>query len=111
MSVGASWRWRWVACTSTLAGAGAGSRWVSPVEIAAPRELLYEILSAPYLGRARSDTIDVLAASGTLVLAAHLTKVHFYEARTVKAIELEPPSRMGFRHLTGPVPEATRRSA
>lgn len=76
-------------------------------EIAAPRELVYEILSAPYLGRARNDTIDVLAADESLVLAAHLTKVHFYEARTVEAIELEPPSRMGFRHLTGPVPEAT----
>jgi hypothetical protein len=76
-------------------------------EIAAPRELVYEILSAPYLGRARSDTIDVLAAGESLVVAAHLTKVHFYEARTVEAIELEPPSRMGFRHLTGPVPEAT----
>jgi len=76
------------------------------VEIAAPRELVYEILSAPYLGRARSDSIEVLAGSESLVVAAHLTKVHFYEARTVESIELEPPSAMRFRHLTGPVPEA-----
>ncbi len=75
-------------------------------EIEAPRELVYEILSAPYLGRARSESIEVLAGGGSLVVAAHLTKVHFYEARTVEAIELEPPSKMGFRHLTGPVPEA-----
>ena len=77
-------------------------------EIAAPRELVYEILSAPYLGRARKDTIDVLAAGGSLVVAAHLTRVHFYQARTVEVIELELPSRIGFRRLTGPVPEAER---
>jgi hypothetical protein len=76
------------------------------VAIEAPRELVFEILSAPYLGRARSESIDVLAGSDALVVAVHLTKVHFYEARTVEAIELEPPSTMRFRHLTGPVPEA-----
>ena len=76
------------------------------VRIEAPRELVFEILSAPYLGRAASDSIEVLAGSESLVVAAHLTKVHFYTSRTVEAIELEPPSRMGFRHLTGPVPYA-----
>jgi hypothetical protein len=76
------------------------------VRIDAPRELVYEILSAPYLGRARSESIDVLARGESLVVASHRTKVHFYEARTVEAIDLEPPARMGFRHLTGPVPHA-----
>ena len=76
------------------------------LRIEAPRELVYEILSAPYLGRARSESIDVLARGESLVVASHLTKVHFYEARTVEAIDLEPPARMGFRHLTGPVPYA-----
>ena len=74
--------------------------------IEAPRELVYEILSAPYIGRARNPSIDVLARGDSLVVASHLTKVHFYEARTVEAIDLEPPVRMGFRHLTGPVPYA-----
>jgi hypothetical protein len=76
------------------------------IRIEAPRELVYEILSAPYLGRSRSDSIELLARGESVVVAAHLTKVHFYEARTVEAIELEPPGRMGFRHLTGPVPYA-----
>jgi hypothetical protein len=76
------------------------------VRIEAPRELVYEILTAPYVGRARSDSIDVLARGESLVVAAHLTKVHFYEARTVEAIDLAPPERIGFRHLTGPVPHA-----
>lgn len=74
--------------------------------IEAPRELVYEVLSAPYLGRASNPSIDVLARSDTLVVAAHLTKVHFYEARTVEIVDLEAPARMGFRHLNGPVPHA-----
>jgi hypothetical protein len=74
------------------------------MRIEAPRELVYEILSAPYLGRARNDSIDVLARGESLVVASHLTNVHFYKSRTVEAIELEPPARMSFRHLTGPVP-------
>jgi hypothetical protein len=76
------------------------------LRIDAPRELVYEILSAPYVGRARNDSIDVLARGESLVVASHLTKVHFYESRTVEVIDLEPPTRMGFRHLTGPVPHA-----
>jgi hypothetical protein len=81
------------------------------LRIEAPRELVYEILSAPYLGRARTDSIDVLARGGSLVVAAHSTKVHFYESRTVEAIELEPPDRISFRHLTGPVPYAVEKFA
>jgi hypothetical protein len=80
---------------------------LDPLPIAAPRELVYEVLSAPYLGRVRSDSVELLAGDGEMVVAAHLTRVHFYEARTVEVVELEAPSRMGFRHLTGPVPEAT----
>jgi hypothetical protein len=76
------------------------------VEIEAPRELVHEILSAPYLGRISDDSIEVLTGDEKVVVAAHLTKVHFYEARTVEVIELDPPERIGFRHLTGPVPEA-----
>lgn len=80
---------------------------LEPLRIEAPRELVYEVLSAPYLGRARSESVEVLAGSDSLVVAAHLTEVHFYESRTVEAVELDPPSSMRFRHLTGPVPEAS----
>jgi hypothetical protein len=76
------------------------------VRIEAPRELVFEIISAPYVGRAHDESIEVIARGEALVVAAHLTRVHFYAARTVEAIELEPPTRMGFRHLTGPVPYA-----
>ncbi len=76
------------------------------IRIDAPRELVHEILSAPYLGRVRSETIELLARGDSLVVAAHLTRVHFYWARTVEAVELDPPERIGFRHLSGPVPHA-----
>jgi hypothetical protein len=75
--------------------------------IAAPRELVFEILNAPYTTRAPRDSgVEVLAGSASLVVAAHHTKVHFYTARTVEIVEFEPPRRVGFRHLAGPVPHA-----
>jgi Polyketide cyclase / dehydrase and lipid transport len=75
------------------------------VRIAAPPELVFEIVAAPYLGRTpRESGIEVLARGDDLAVAAHYTKVHFYTARTVEVVEFEAPSRVGFRHLTGPVP-------
>jgi hypothetical protein len=77
------------------------------VPIAAPRELVFEIVAAPYLGRTPRDSgIEVLARGDDLAVAAHHTKVHFYTARTVEAVEFEAPTRVSFRHLTGPVPHA-----
>lgn len=77
------------------------------IQIAAPRELVFEILEAPYSGRAPAGSgIEVLARGDSLVVAAHHTKVHFYMARTVEAVEFERPGRIGFKHLTGPVPHA-----
>jgi hypothetical protein len=77
------------------------------IRIAAPRELVFEIVSAPYVGRTPAGSgIDVIAKSDALVVAAHHTKVHFYTARTVEVVEFEPPARVGFTHLTGPVPHA-----
>jgi hypothetical protein len=80
--------------------------------IAAPRELVFEIIAAPYLGRTpRESGIEVLARSDDLAVAAHHTKVHFYTARTVEVVEFGPPTRVAFRHLTGPVPHAVEEFA
>jgi uncharacterized protein YndB with AHSA1/START domain len=82
------------------------------IRIAAPRELVFEIIAAPYLGRAPAGSgIEVVARGDRLVVAAHHTKVHFYTARTVEALEFEPPARVAFRHLTGPVPHAVEEFA
>jgi hypothetical protein len=77
------------------------------LEIAAPRELVFEVIGAPYTGRASGGAeIEVLARREGIAVAAHFTKVNFYTARTVEVVELDPPARIGFRHLTGPVPHA-----
>jgi hypothetical protein len=82
------------------------------IRIAAPRDLVFEIISAPYLGRTpRGSGIKVVARGDTIAVAAHHTKVHFYTARTVEVVEFEPPTRVGFRHLTGPVPHAVEQFA
>ena len=65
---------------------------LGPIEIAiaAPRDLVFEVVSAPYLGRARSEGIEILARGEDLVVAAHHTKIHFYTARTVEVVDLRP---------------------
>jgi hypothetical protein len=82
---------------------------LGPIEIRidAGRELVFELISAPYLGRTPGGPgIEVLARGADLAVAAHHIKVHFYEARTVEVIEFDAPTRVRFRHLTGPVPYA-----
>jgi hypothetical protein len=74
--------------------------------IRAPRELVFEVIAAPYLGRSSTSGIEVLARSGELVVARHHTRVHFYTAQTTEVVEFTPPTSIGFRHLTGPVPHA-----
>jgi hypothetical protein len=75
--------------------------------IAAPRELVFEMIAAPYLGRTPGGSgIDVLMRGEDLVVAEHDTRVHFYTARTVEAVGFDAPERVGFTHLTGPVPHA-----
>lgn len=82
------------------------------LRIAAPRELVFEIIASPYLGRTpRESGIEILARNGDLVVAVHHTPVHFYTARTVEVVEFEAPARVGFRHLTGPVPHAVEEFA
>lgn len=75
--------------------------------IHAPPELVFEMIAAPYLGRTSTASgIEVLARSKDLVVARHHTRVHFYTAQTTEAIDFTPPTRVGFRHLSGPVPHA-----
>ncbi len=77
------------------------------VRLTAPRDLVFEMIQAPYVGRTPEGSgIEIIARGGGLVVAAHHTRVHFYTARTVEAVGFEPPERVTFRHLAGPVPEA-----
>lgn len=77
------------------------------ITIAAPRELVFEQISAPYLGRiprGLRDKLEVLERSERMVVAAHRTKVRGFVIVTVESVMFEPPERVGFRLLRGPVP-------
>jgi hypothetical protein len=89
-------------------GVGRSYHQLGPITatIRAPRELVYEVISAPYLGRSRAPGLEILARSEHLAVARHHTKVHFYTSQTTEIVELTPPTRVSFRHLCGPVPHA-----
>lgn len=79
------------------------------VRFDAPRELVFEQLSGPYLGQVPKDLrhkLEVVARSEDLVVAAHHSDLGWYTATTVEAVGFEPPDRISFRHLRGPVPHA-----
>ena len=77
------------------------------VTIAAPRELVFEVITAPYLRtpRAMRDKLEVLERGSDLILAAHHTPVAYgLKATTVETVKCEPPGRIAFRLVRGPVP-------
>jgi hypothetical protein len=75
--------------------------------IAAPPELVFEIIAAPYLGRtprALADKLQVWERGGDLVLAAHVTQVKCGSTTTLETVRFERPKRIDFRLVRGPVP-------
>ena len=76
------------------------------VEIDAPRDLVFDVIAAPYLGNAGAagEHIDVLERGTDLVVAAHRTPTGRRVAVTVEAVSFDRPTRVGFRLLRGPVP-------
>jgi hypothetical protein len=78
------------------------------VTIAAPRELVFDVIAAPYLGRtptAMAGKLRVLERGADMVLAEHYTPVGSgLVATTVETVRFTRPERVGFRLLRGPVP-------
>jgi hypothetical protein len=77
------------------------------IRIAAPRAVVFDVVSAPYVGRtprALERKLRVLERSDDMVLAAHFTPVGKRLATTVETVRFEPPSRVHFRLIRGPVP-------
>lgn len=75
--------------------------------IAAPRELVFEVISAPYLGRtprALASKLSVLERGADMVLAEHSTPVGPLVTTTLETVRFEPPERVHFRLVRGPVP-------
>jgi hypothetical protein len=78
------------------------------MHVAAPREVVFDVIAGPYLGRtprALGDKLEVLERGSDLVLAAHFTEVgHGVTATTVETVRFERPERIAFRLVRGPVP-------
>lgn len=77
------------------------------VRIRAPRELVFDVISAPYLGKmpaSMGGKIEILARHGDLVVASHRTPLPVGDAITIESVELERPERVTFKLLRGPVP-------
>jgi len=90
-------------------GVGRRLRQLGPltVQIAAPREVVFEVVSSPYLGRttrALEKKLEVLERGQDMVLAAHFTEIRGLVSTTVETVRFEPPSHVRFRLVRGPVP-------
>jgi len=91
-------------------GVGRRTRPLGPLvlDVEAPQEVVFATAAAPYAERrprALQDKVEILERSDHMVLAAHRTPVGGrVTAVTVETVTLEPPRRIGFRLVRGPVP-------
>jgi len=90
-------------------GIGRRYRALGPLKlrIAAPRDVVFDVISSPYLRRtprALRTKLAVLERGENLVLAAHYTHTYGLTATTVETVRFEPPERVHFRLVRGPVP-------
>lgn len=96
-------------------GVGRRTRPLGPltVGIAAPREVVFDVLAEPYLGRATravAAKLTVLERGSDMVLAAHRTPVKGrLVATTVETVRFTRPERVDFRLVRGPVPHVVER--
>ena len=95
-------------------GIGRSVRPLGPmtVEIDAPREVVYEVIAAPYLRRtprALEEKLHVVERGTDLVLAAHFTPVGWRVATTLETVRFEAPHVVHFRLVRGPVPHVVER--
>lgn len=82
---------------------------LGPIEVhmAAPRELVFDVIQGGYSERAPAEVkrhIKVIERAGDLVVAEHRTPLKRLDAITVETVRFERPSRVVFSLLRGPVP-------
>jgi hypothetical protein len=90
-------------------GVGRRLQRLGPVrfEIAAPREVVFDVIAGPYLGRtplALQSELQVWERGTDMVLAAHFTEVKCGVATTLETVRFVRPERIDFRVVRGPVP-------
>ena len=83
------------------------------IDIAAPPDVVFDVIAAPYLGRtprALRTKLDVIERGTDLVLAAHFTRIApRLTVTTVETVRFERPHRISFRLVKGPVPHVLER--
>jgi hypothetical protein len=94
------------------AGIGRSVRPLGPVDfpIAAPREVAFDVIAAPYLGRtprALQGKLEVWERGSDMVLAAHFTPVRYGTTTTLETVRFQRPERIDFRLVRGPVPHVS----
>ena len=91
-------------------GFGRRTRPLGPlvVNVAAPRDVVYDVATTPYAERrprAMQEKVQILERGDGMVLAAHRTPVGGgLVAVTVETVTFDPPARIRFRLVRGPVP-------
>jgi hypothetical protein len=90
-------------------GVGRTLRPLGPLtwRIEAPPEVVFDVISAPYLDRtphALESKLRVLERGTDMVLAEHFTRVGPLVATTLETVRFERPQRVSFRLVRGPVP-------
>lgn len=91
-------------------GVGRRTRRLGPqtLAIAAPRDVVFDVIAQPYLGRttlAMREKVKVLERGSDMVLAAHFTPLGGrWKATTVETVRFTRPERVDFRLVRGPVP-------
>jgi hypothetical protein len=78
--------------------------------IRAPREIVFDVIAGPYLGRtprALADKLQVWERGSDMVLAAHYTQVKGGTTTTLETVRFERPDHVDFRLVRGPVPHLT----
>jgi hypothetical protein len=76
------------------------------VSIRAERDLVFDVIQAPYLGRqprSAREEIEVLERGTDMVIAAHRTRVRGITVVTVETVRFTRPDRVDFRLVRGPV--------
>jgi hypothetical protein len=75
--------------------------------ICAPREVVFDVIAVPYLGRtprALGVKLQVWERGSDMVLAAHFTPVKCGITTTLETVRFQRPNRVDFRLVRGPVP-------
>jgi hypothetical protein len=90
-------------------GVGRTTRPLGPITlpIEAPREVVFDVIAAPYLGRTPrtlASKLQVIERASDMVLAAHFTDVGRFIATTLETVRFERPGYVHFRLVRGPVP-------